>query len=77
VVGVTVVAFSSSSLTSLTSILAPAGPRVRVAQAGFTLVPLSGLMLASINCVLDRVHGVVEGLGLNPLLVSPRVYSHL
>ena len=42
VVGVTVVAFSSS-LTSLTSILAPASPRVKVAQAGFTLVPLSGL----------------------------------
>ncbi|MFZ8793205.1 MAG: hypothetical protein ACO2O2_04860 [Acidilobaceae archaeon] len=59
VVGVTVVAFSSSSLTSLTSIPAPASPRVRVAQAGFTLVPLPGLMLASVSCVLDRVHGVV------------------
>jgi len=58
VVGVMVVA-SSSSLTSLTSIPAPASPRVRVAQAGFTLVPLSGLMLASVSCVLDRVHGVV------------------
>jgi hypothetical protein len=77
VVGVMVVAFSSSSLTSLTSIPAPASPRVRVAQAGLTLVPLSGLMLASVSCVLDRVHGVIEDLGLNPLLVSPRVYPCL
>jgi hypothetical protein len=75
VVGVMVVA--SSSLTSLTSIPAPASPRVRVAQAGFTLAPLSGLMLASVSCVLDRVHGVIEDLGLNPLLVSPRVYPCL
>ena len=68
---------SSSSLTSLTSILVSISPRVRgvrVAQAGFTLVPLPGLMLASVSCVLDRVHGVVEDLGLNSLLVSPRVY---
>ena len=79
VVGVMVVAFSSSSLTSLTSILVSISPRVRgvrVAQAGFTLVPLSGLMLASVSGVLDRVHGVVEDLGLNPLLVNPRVYPH-
>jgi len=72
-----VVAFSSSSLTSLTSILVSISPRVRVAQAGFTLVPLSGLMLASVSCVLDRVHGVIEDLGLNPPLVSPRVYPCL
>ena len=73
------VAFSSSSLTSLTSILVSASPRVRgvrVAQAGFILIALSGLVLAFVNGVFDRVHGVVEGLGLNPLLVNPWVYPH-
>ncbi len=57
---------SSSSPTSLTSILVSISPRVRgvrVAQAGFILVPLSGLLLAFVNGVFDRVHGVVEGLG--------------
>jgi hypothetical protein len=57
-------------------ILAPASPRVRVAQVSPSY-PLPGLMLASVSCVLDRVHGVVEDLGLNPLLVSPRVYPCL
>ena len=33
-------------------------------------------MLASVSGVLDRVHGVVEDLGLNPLLVNSRVYPH-
>lgn len=68
-----------SSLTSLTSILVSASPRVRgvrVAQAGFILVALSGLVLAFVNGAFDRVHGVVEGLGLNPLLVNPWVYPH-
>ena len=32
-------------------ILAPASPRIRVAQAGFTLVPLPGLMLVSVTGV--------------------------
>ncbi len=68
-----------SALTSLTSILLSLNPRVRgsrVAQAGFILVSLSGLTLAFVNGVFEKVHGAVEGLGLNPLLVNPWVYPH-
>ena len=69
-----------SSLASLISILASlSSAKVRgsrVAQTGFILVPLSGLILAFVNGAFERVHGVVEGLGLNPLLVNPWVYPH-
>ena len=68
-----------SSLTSLTFVLLSTSSRVRegrVVQAGFVLVSLSGLTLAFVNGVFERVHGVVEGLGLNPLLVNPWVYPH-
>lgn len=68
-----------STIVSLVAILVLlySGVRAsRLACAGFSLVPLSGLLLAFVNGVFYRAEGVVEGLGLNPLLVNPWVYPH-
>lgn len=65
-----------STLTSLIAILLYKHTS-RLSAVGFNLVSLSGLLLALVNGVFDKLEGpVVEGLGLNPLLVNPWVYPH-